>query len=57
MTVPSASRIRSVSPTLVVGVSLALGSALYYLDGEYAGAVVAGVGAILACSFAALTGA
>ena len=57
MTVPSSSRIRGVSPTLVVGVALALASAFYYLGGEYAGAVVAGVGAVLACSFAVLTGA
>jgi lipopolysaccharide export LptBFGC system permease protein LptF len=50
-----ASRLRSLSPVLVVGVLLVLAAGVNYLGGRYGGAVAAGVGAILACSFAVLT--
>jgi hypothetical protein len=50
------SRLRDLSLVLVVGVVLALAAGANYLAGQYGGAVAAGVGSVLACSFAVLTG-
>ena len=57
MSMSATARLRGLSPLLVVGLVLVVASAINYLTGYYTGAVVAGLGGILACAFAVLTGA